>query len=230
MRREPDFAWILRLPEVDESYAAGPALSLPAGAGAARAVSRPPAAGSHPGCIFAPHGGGIEPGTEEIARALARASGASLYVLAGRRAAGNKALHVTSTAMRAGVSARLDRALARCRTAIAIHGHAQPGAPRAIYVSGRAAAAAGLISAALRGALAGWDVIDDPARIPPGLAGLSPENFVNRPAGGGVQIELPRALRDEARPAPRGQALVLVGALARAVATLATAGPGRAAN
>jgi hypothetical protein len=44
---------------------------------------------------------------------------------------------------------------------------------------------------------------------------------VNRPREHGIQIELPRALRDEARPAIRGDASLLVNALVEVVRHLA---------
>jgi phage replication-related protein YjqB (UPF0714/DUF867 family) len=203
--REPPFEQVVRDPAVHETFERG-----------------------GPVGVFAPHGGGIEPGTEELARAVARSCGATLYVLSAKRSSGNGALHVTSTAMRPGVSRALDAALAACRLAIALHGHAHDA--RSIFVSGRAGPAAARAAAALRAAIgARWEVVDDPARIPPGLGGVAAENFVNRPAGGGVQIELPRALRAEARLDPenraagalRGDALLLVRALAGLVRALA---------
>lgn len=203
-RQEPGrglstFARLLEDPAVDETFAPG----------------------AGPVAIFAPHGGGIEPGTEEIARALAAACGAGLYVLAGRRGSGNRALHVASTGMPPRVSAKLDAALAACRVALAVHGHGLP--VDAVFVSGQASRAVAAVAAALRPALgARYAVIDEVARIPPGLRAVSPGNFVNRPAGGGVQLELPRRLREEARPAPRGDALALVSALACALEELPT--------
>jgi phage replication-related protein YjqB (UPF0714/DUF867 family) len=49
-------------------------------------------------CILAPHGGGIEPGTSEIAAALAAGGKFSSYLFEGVKRTGNKgALHITST-------------------------------------------------------------------------------------------------------------------------------------
>jgi phage replication-related protein YjqB (UPF0714/DUF867 family) len=46
--------------------------------------------------IIAPHGGGIEPGTSEIATAIAGFTH-SLYIFEGIRSTGNNILHITST-------------------------------------------------------------------------------------------------------------------------------------
>ena len=46
--------------------------------------------------IVAPHGGGIEPGTSEIADAIARQRW-SFYTFEGLKRAGNGVLHITST-------------------------------------------------------------------------------------------------------------------------------------
>ncbi len=63
-----------------------------------------------------------------------------------------------------------------------------------------------------------WRVIDEPKVIPVDLRGLSMKNFVNRPSGGGVQIELPVELRKEVRTRPRGRdALRLVEAICTAI-------------
>src|SRR5215510_8260440 len=46
--------------------------------------------------IVAPHGGGIEPGTSEIADAIARETW-SFYAFEGLKRSGNATLHITST-------------------------------------------------------------------------------------------------------------------------------------
>ena len=46
--------------------------------------------------VIAPHGGGIEPGTSEIAEAIA-GDELSFYVFEGNRQSGNQELHITST-------------------------------------------------------------------------------------------------------------------------------------
>jgi phage replication-related protein YjqB (UPF0714/DUF867 family) len=196
--REPEFKSVLRDPAVREVFLPG-----------------------HRVGIFAPHGGGIEPGTEEIARAVAQATGATLYVLSAKRPSGNTALHVSVTRMVPGVSQKLDLALAATRVAIAIHGHGRTKDGGPVYVSGLADDAVSLCAGAMRHALRGaYEIIDDLDRIPEDLAGLEKENLVNRVPAGGVQIELPRSLRDEAVPAIRGAAAQLVTALIEVVREL----------
>jgi len=196
--REPEFRVILRDPAVREVFLPGHAVG-----------------------VFAPHGGGIEPGTEEIARAVAQATGATLYVLSAKRPSGNGQLHIACTKMIPGISTKLDSAIAACRIAISIHGHGRTKDGGAVYVSGRATDAVQVTAGAMRHALKGvFEVVDELDRIPSDLAGLHKDSLVNRPKGGGVQIELPRALREEARPAIRGAAAQLVTALVEAVREL----------
>ncbi len=168
--------------------------------------------------IFAPHGGGIEPGTEEIARAVAQATGATLYVLSAKRPTNNGALHVTSTEMIAGISQKLDQAVAASKVAISIHGHGRTVGGGVVYVSGLADDAVQLVAGALKHALKGaYEVVDDADSIPDDLAGLHKDNLVNRVPRKGVQLELPRALREEARQGIRGAAAQLVTALIEVV-------------
>jgi phage replication-related protein YjqB (UPF0714/DUF867 family) len=51
------------------------------------------------------------------------------------------------------------------------------------------------LAAALRGALPDYRFVDDLELMPPELRGVHPANPVNRPRGGGVQIELPPRIR-----------------------------------
>jgi phage replication-related protein YjqB (UPF0714/DUF867 family) len=73
--------------------------------------------------LMAVHGGGIEPGTEEIARFVAYHSGASLYVYAGRRSGGNLSLHRPSHDGKIEKRALAVQFLEHVNTAISIHGH-----------------------------------------------------------------------------------------------------------
>ena len=78
-----------------------------------RVVLRPSPVG-----IFAPHGGGIEAGTSEIAEAIAGDTD-NLYCFEGLKRSGNGALHITS--------ARFDEPkclalLSICETVITVHG------------------------------------------------------------------------------------------------------------
>ena len=73
--------------------------------------------------LLAVHGGGIEPGTEEIVRFVAHHSEASLYVYAGRRPAGNLSLHQPSHGTGLGSRPLVLRFLDHVKTAVSIHGH-----------------------------------------------------------------------------------------------------------
>lgn len=134
--------------------------------------------------VIAPHGGGIEGGTTELADAVAGTEH-RYYSFQGLKSSGNATLHITSH--------RFDepRCLALLATAtqvVALHGvgEGEPG----VYVGGLDEDLGKRIADALEAA--GFT-----AGPPPGhLAGRSATNICNRGASGaGVQLELTRALR-----------------------------------
>lgn len=143
--------------------------------------------------VLAVHGGRIEPGTEAIARFVARHSGASLYVYSGLRSEGNLALHRPSH--RTDFSSRklLLRLIKHIRVAISIHGHGR-GQDR-VYVGGLNEELGRQFLELAPPALPGYKWISEPARIPPGMRGRNPNNIVNLPSLHGIQLELPRSLR-----------------------------------
>ena len=49
-----------------------------------------------------------------------------------------------------------------------------------------------------------YEWISDPEIIPPGIRGRDPKNIVNLPPAQGMQLELPRQLR-QTRPTPDGE-------------------------
>lgn len=134
--------------------------------------------------VLAPHGGGIEAGTSELAVAVAGDDHA-LYVFEALRAKDPDELHITST--------RFDepRCLARLRAAgrvLTLHG-CQGEAPKAL-VGGRDEA----LGARVTAALAAIDVVCEPATGD--LGGDARTNVANRgKSGAGVQVELSRGLR-----------------------------------
>ncbi len=71
-----------------------------------------------PVLVLAPHGGSIEPGTSELAEAVAGAE-FSLYLFEGIRRIANDALHVTSTAFD---EPRCLAMLAQAHAVLAVHG------------------------------------------------------------------------------------------------------------
>lgn len=171
--------------------------------------------------LIAMHGGGIEPGTEEIARFVAYHSGASLYVYAGRRATGNLSLHRPSHDMRIEERPLVVRFLNHVNTAISIHGHGRNY--NCAYVGGLQQSMVQLFVELARPTLSHYEWISDPEIIPPGMRGQSPSNIVNLPAAQGMQLELPAQLRQTEQSAygkhfePAGDALALSRLLVRFV-------------
>jgi phage replication-related protein YjqB (UPF0714/DUF867 family) len=143
--------------------------------------------------LMAIHGGGIEPGTEEIARFVAGHSGASLYVYAGRRAGGNLSLHRPSHDMKMEERALVVQFLNHVKSAISIHGHGRR--QNLAYVGGLHQNMVQRFAELVRPALSQYEWISDPKIIPPGLSGRSASNVVNLPPAKGMQLELPPPLR-----------------------------------
>lgn len=137
--------------------------------------------------VIAPHGGRIEPGSSEIATAIA-GDDLSLYSFEGiRRGRAHGDLHITSTRFDEPHALEL---LAAMETAIAIHGRADSEDP-AVWVGGRDFRLRDAVISALNAAEF------KTCRCEGRLAGADPANICNRTASGaGVQLELPRSLRD----------------------------------
>lgn len=149
-----------------------------------------------PICIVAPHGGGIEPGTSELAEALA-AERFACYTFNGTKPSHNWRLHITSS--------RFDepRALALVRLSrLALTVHGCRGREQWVYMGGLAQQVANHIAASL--VSAGFTT--RPA-IKHSLRGRHPLNICNRcTSGGGVQLELPWGLRRRLMTWQRGHA------------------------
>ncbi len=134
--------------------------------------------------VLAPHGGGIEPGTSEIAEALA-GEHFSFYCFEGLRDAGNWNLHLTSRYFDETICLGL---LGRSPHAIAVHGC--QGQEQAVFVGGLDQSLKQRVIAALL--LAGFDAQEDRSHH----AGLDARNLCNRALSGrGLQIELSLGLR-----------------------------------
>lgn len=136
--------------------------------------------------VIAPHGGGIEPGTSEIAEAIA-GDDLSFYAFEGKKTTGNGDLHITS--------ARIDepQGLALVETserAIAIHGE-NNDEQQIVFLGGRDAA----LCARLRDELVKCGFVVE-KHNDPDLQGTHEANICNRGKSGlGVQLELTNALR-----------------------------------
>lgn len=136
--------------------------------------------------IMAPHGGGIEPGTVAIAKAIAgREHG--FYAFKGLKAQGNAVLHLTSTCFD---EPRALAMAARAEVVVTIHGHHE--LEPVVFIGGRhlelrQACGRRLIEA-------GFDARIDTRH---GSGGLQVANLCNRGRSGrGVQLEISRGLRE----------------------------------
>lgn len=174
--------------------------------------------------LVAIHGGGIEPGTEEIARFVADQSGASLYVFAGRRETGNLSLHRPSHRVILQDRPLVKKFLNHVNVAISIHGHGRN--ERCAYVGGLHQAMVQQFVEVAQAALSHYEWIFDPESIPPEIRGQNPDNIVNLPPAQGMQLELPRDLRrtkptpDGSKLEPAGDALVLSRLLVNYISTV----------
>ncbi|MEY4548629.1 MAG: hypothetical protein RL685_4824 [Pseudomonadota bacterium] len=139
--------------------------------------------------IVAPHGGGIEPGTSELAEAVA-GERLSFYAFEGLKRSGNAALHVTSTRFDEPLGLAL---VARCDSVLTLHGEQGLDPAVEVHLGGLDEVVGARIGQAL--GERGFRV-----RRAVGLfAGREPENLCNRGRSGrGVQLELSRALRESA--------------------------------
>jgi phage replication-related protein YjqB (UPF0714/DUF867 family) len=167
--------------------------------------------------IVAPHGGGIEPGTSEIADAIA-AQKWSFYGFEGLKRQGNRVLHITSTCFDEPMCFILLRHTIRVVT---IHGEESDDDGEGVFVGGLDAGLGARIGAALTAQ--GFDVRKHPD---PNLQGLDPLNVCNRgTAGAGVQLELSRTVREtlfdsltrEGRKHPKPRFTTFVDAVALAL-------------
>jgi phage replication-related protein YjqB (UPF0714/DUF867 family) len=139
--------------------------------------------------VVAPHGGGIEPGTSEIADAIAGEQ-LSFYAFDGLKNSGNGALHITSTHFDEPMSLRL---VGAAHIVITIHGEESEADGEGVFLGGLNIELARRIGGVLR--VAGFAVSRHPD---PDLQGTEPQNLCNRGISGrGLQLELSRTVRRE---------------------------------
>ena len=133
--------------------------------------------------IMAIHGGGIEPGTTEIAEAVA-GQDYSFYTFSGLMSHGNASLHITSHQFDEPHAMQITK---QTNTILAIHGC--DGEEAAVYLGGHNL----LLKQMIGDRLARNRIrILESARFP----GVHPQNICNRCiAGQGVQLELTAGLR-----------------------------------
>jgi phage replication-related protein YjqB (UPF0714/DUF867 family) len=137
--------------------------------------------------ILTPHGGGIEPGTSEIADAIA-CEEFSFYAFEGLKSSGNTDLHITSTRFDEPMCLTL---LENCAVVVTLHGEHSEEDGEGVFLGGLDDALGGLIRTALSDQ--GFDVAE---HTDPKLRGREKKNVCNRgTSGAGVQLELSRAVR-----------------------------------
>lgn len=130
--------------------------------------------------VMAPHGGGIEPGSSEIAREIANKSNSGYYSFSGIRPVNNQQLHVTSANYN---EPKAEQMVGQSERTVSIHKTARSG--RDAYIGGRDQALRNNISQSLTDQ--GFNIGEATGNI----AGQNPNNIVNRNKNGaGVQIEV----------------------------------------
>lgn len=135
--------------------------------------------------VFAPHGGGIEVGTTEIARLIAERGGHDYFSFNGLKSSNNRELHVTSTHYDDPV---ISKEIKKKDIAVSIHGAA--GTKPIAYVGGLDRKLVNQTITELRNR--GFNA----QYAPSNLAGTDPENIVNKTTTGqGLQLELTTAFR-----------------------------------
>ena len=136
--------------------------------------------------IMAPHGGGIEPGTIDIADYLAGCD-YTFYAFKGLKKVGNKILHISSNTFDEPIALR---AAQNADIVVSIHGAKDKS--EMVYIGGTNQEFIQIIVHALRSG--GFDATISET---PGLRGIKPENICNRcKTRKGVQLELSRGLRE----------------------------------
>ena len=141
--------------------------------------------------IMAFHGGALERVTDVIAAETARMTESSYYAVLHP----DDSLHVPSKFIDPAHSAKLSAFVDHVEVAIAIHGYGRHDNMFRVLLGGTNRAFASHIAAHLEPALPKYEIVTDLAAIPRELAGQHPDNPVNRVRAGGVQIEVPAALR-----------------------------------
>lgn len=135
--------------------------------------------------VVAPHGGGIEPGTSELAGAIA-GNNYSLYLFEGLKAANNFDLHISSHRFDAPGCRPL---IQGARVALAIHG--EGSAEPVVFIGGRDRELMSLLQDTLQSAGFTARKHENPE-----LQGEHPDNICNIGTSGvGVQLEISHGLR-----------------------------------
>lgn len=140
--------------------------------------------------FLAIHGGGLEQMTDVIAERAADAAGASVYTL---QHPDRYPHHLPSARYDPAQSAQLAEFLDHVDVAVSLHGYGRIGRSTQLLAGGRNQLLAEHLGRHLQ--IPGYQLVTDLSAIPPELRGQHPDNPVNRPRGGGVQLELSARVR-----------------------------------
>ena len=135
--------------------------------------------------VVAPHGGYIEPGSSELARAIA-GEDFNLYDFKGLDNNHPRKAHVTSAKFK---DPQLSKLLDSSDLCVSVHG--MRGEEKAVFVGGRNKYLRAMVAKNLKDA--GFPATADPPRF----KGEHPNNLVNKPKDNGVQLELSWGMRKE---------------------------------
>ena len=161
--------------------------------------------------FMALHGGSLERGTAEVARRSAEACGGSFYAI---EQPDDLQWHIPSHLYDPVAAPNLGAFLDHVEMVVSVHGYGREGWWTRLLLGGANRELAAHIAATLRGHLDGFEVLDGIDAIPRELRGLHPDNPVNRPRAGGVQLELPPRVRGLGPNGKREYVDALVGGLA----------------
>lgn len=136
--------------------------------------------------VMAIHGGGIEFGTSQLAKRVAKLSGCDYYTFEGLKNGSNWSLHITSTRFNERIACKL---VSKSTRTLSLHGCS--GNKAITYLGGRDTKLGRTIEKRLEAA--GFRVYKAPAH----LDGKNRNNICNEnKTGKGVQLELTRAMRE----------------------------------
>jgi len=139
------------------------------------------------------HGGQLEKVTDVVAGCAAAASGASYYAVL--QTDKDRVVHLPSKTVDPAESPAMAEFVEHVDAVITIHGFGRKRLWHSLLLGGRNRELASHVARHLRRRLPDYDIVDDVAALPVKLAGMHPQNPVNLPSGGGVQIELPATVR-----------------------------------
>ena len=140
--------------------------------------------------FLAIHGGGLERMTDVIAERAADAAGASVYTV---HHPDHYPDHLPSALYRPAESEQLRQFLHHVDTVVSVHGYGRLGRSTHLLAGGSNRALAAHLRSHLD--VPGYQLITDLDEIPAELRGLHPDNPVNLPRDGGVQVELSPRVR-----------------------------------